>query len=375
MKIDRINVSFFDQKLKVPFVFGNNQPIESLCICQVSLNDGAGISDTTLAHVWAKETLDNMKRSLAATLGCFLNKPFIDPFEIYHSSENDVRRVIKQISGGMTEAAIQIVRAAYDNAIWDMFSKSLGKHPCQCLSPNFGDILLSEPNPEVGIVYTHGGDGKLLSEDGLLGLLERCHNEDRQVVKVKCSKNLEKTFREISTLLHNLPQIKLWFDFNGDCESMDEVEKLLGAILSSDYESIIAIEQPIIPANTFLPANRPIKNGNIEYYLDESLLSPTDVSLAKEAEYDGVVVKLGKGGFSTVIETVSRARALGLNYTVQDLTNWGKAAGASIGAAAWLDIPFIELNGIQFYEDPGLDITIRDGVVDTGPFTEGPGWD
>ncbi len=140
-------------------------------------------------------------------------------------------------------------------------------------------------------------------------------------------------------------------DSNEMCPDPDYVVEMLEAIRERApraYDALLYVEQPTerdLTAHRFdlreVARRKPV-------LADEGISSLQDISVARELGWSGIALKTCKG-FSAALLSVARAKAEGLLYSVQDLTNPGLALLHSVGFAARIDpLKGVEANARQF---------------------------
>ena len=170
--------------------------------------------------------------------------------------------------------------------------------------------------------------------------------------------------------------IYLSLDANEQCESpayMVELLRRLRAVNAPAHDAVCYLEQPTgrdMQHHRFdmreLSTLKPV-------FVDESLTTLEDMTLALELGWSGIVLKTCKCHSKDLL-LAARAEALGIPYVIQDLTNPGIALLHSIGLAARLK-PWsgVEANARQYYPDTSIPeaavhphiFRVRDGVATT----------
>jgi len=141
-------------------------------------------------------------------------------------------------------------------------------------------------------------------------------------------------------------------DTNEQCESPEYMIEFLQKLKEKDpraYDDLIYIEQPTerdLEAHAWemsrLAALKPV-------IIDESLTGPETVDRAVELGWSGIGLKACKCQ-SNALVLAAKAEALGIPYTVQDLTNPGISLIQSVGIAAHLrTLNGVEANSRQFF--------------------------
>ncbi len=150
----------------------------------------------------------------------------------------------------------------------------------------------------------------------------------------------------------DLPQPVLTADTNEQCETPEYIIEMLARIKERNpacFDRLLYVEQPTgrdLAAEGHdlrrLAAIKPV-------LVDESLTDLESFDLAMEQGWSGIAVKACKCQSSALV-LAARAHALGIPYSVQDLTNPSLALFQSVGMAARLStIRGVEANGRQFF--------------------------
>ena len=388
--IDEIGIKFQTHNL-FPFKIGDSKPMTELESIVVTIN-GTGWGQATMANVWARMDLDGMKNIAFAIKRLLLGISFSHPLALWHAVCDEL---FSWANERVTREGVQVVFSAFDAAIWDFYSREIGIHPCQALSPEllgdellefyggqgFEKVLLPEPREELELIYTHGADGELFpaadNSGGLTSFLER---ERRKTVKVKCTGDVGTDFRELCAVSHIIDRdCRIWLDYNGSAKAVSDVVKLINTIVEFAPKvsaAVMAIEQPMPPAKTFLSNDVfEISQKGFLVFLDESALGPESIAPAKALGYAGVVGKTGKG-FSAMLEMAREAAIQSFLFSMQDLTNIGCSFWQSMGAAAYIKNLFLGLvegNQSQFLMQPDPIVSVDKGYIKTGHLI-GPGW-
>ena len=268
-------------------------------------------------------------------------------------------------------------------------SEFKGRYPAHYIRPEY--------LPEVPIFHLVGGVDKLTRaevddsdpEDGLPNCLEDWVARDGVFcLKVKLRGtdlewDIDRTLavhRIGRTELAKLGEERLTLsaDTNEQCESPQYIVEYLSRVREASpqcFADILYIEQP---TERDLSAHQHDMRSIAELkpvIVDESLTGPESFDLALELGWSGVALKTCKGHSMDLI-LASKARHLGLPYTVQDLTNPSLALIHSVGLGARLyTMMGVEANSRQFFPESTLPgekrvhdgiFAIRNGVARTG---------
>jgi L-alanine-DL-glutamate epimerase-like enolase superfamily enzyme len=270
-----------------------------------------------------------------------------------------------------------------------------GKYPQQYLRPAY--------LPEIPIFHLVGGVDKLTRaevddsdpQDGVPNCLEDWVAQDGVFclkVKLRGSDldwDVDRTLAvhrigEVELAKLGEKRLHLSADTNEQCDSPDYIIEYLHRIREAKpqcFEDILYIEQP---TERDLSASRHDMRPLVELkpvIVDESLVSLETFVLAVELGWSGIALKSCKGQSMDLI-LASKAREMGIAYTVQDLTNPSLSLIHSVGLGARLyTMMGVEANSRQFFPGstrPGEKrvhdgiFTVRNGVARTGSL-QGPG--
>jgi len=263
-----------------------------------------------------------------------------------------------------------------------------GRYPEQYLRPSF--------LPEIPIFHLVGGVDKLTRaevtnadpQDGLPNSLDDWVARDGVFcLKVKLRGSDLEWDLERTLAVHRIgkeylidrgeERLYLSADTNEQCESPEYIVEYLNRILEAApqcFDDILYIEQP---TERDLTAHRHDVRPIAELkpvIIDESLVSLETFELAMELGWSGIALKSCKGQSASLL-LASKARHLGIPYTVQDLTNPSLALIHSVGLGARLyTMMGVEANSRQFFPSsttPGEKqvhdgiFTVRNGVAST----------
>jgi L-alanine-DL-glutamate epimerase-like enolase superfamily enzyme len=337
--------------------------------------------------VTLEDDLDRINREVCAERGLSPEQPFLGALVCASPVDAAVHDAFGNVNG------IDV----YQGYGADFMGHDLSAH----LGPDFKgkypeDYIRPSYLPEIPIFHLVGGVDKLTRdevddsdpEDGVPNCLEDWVAQDGVFcLKVKLRGNdldwdVERTLavhRIGRTELGKLGDDRLYLsaDTNEQCESPDYIIEYLHRIKEANpqcFDDILYIEQP---TERDLAASRhdmrPL--GAIKpVIVDESLVSLESFDLAVELGWSGIALKSCKGQSMDLI-LASKAREMGIAYTVQDLTNPSLALIHSVGLGARLHTMMgVEANSRQFFPDstrPGEKavhegiFTVRNGVART----------
>ena len=353
---------------------------------------------------------------------------FAHPIEIFMETEDDLRRLSREISAQCTPGeempflGALICASPVDHAVHDAFGRVNGidsyagcgpEHMSFDLSRYLGpayrgyypsQFLRQDFLPEAPVFHLVGGLDLLrrdemtddFPQDGVPNSLDDWIARDGvYCLKVKLNGrdlgwDLART-REVSRVYHDVrtehPGLParpyLTADTNEQCESPDYIVEYLHKLREQApqvYDEILYIEQP---TERDLTAHRwdmrPIAQLK-PVLIDESLTSVEDFALAMELGWSGIALKSCKC-LSADLLFVPLAERARIPYAVQDLTNPSLALLQSVGLAARTHtIMGVEANSRQFFPaanaveaevHPQI-YNVRDGVARTNTL-RGPG--
>ncbi len=354
------------------------------------------------------------------------HKGFAHPVDIFLALEGDLRTIAAEVSREMALAeplpflAALVCASPVDAAIHDAFGVVNGISTYEGYGPEFmahdlsaylgpdfrgrylSDFIRPQYAPEIPVFHLVGGLDKLREsevppdapQDGLPNSLDRWIERDElKCLKVKLRGNdldwdldrildVYRVAREVQTR-QGRDELYLSVDTNEQCESPAYMVELLRRLQEASpgaYDALLYVEQPTVRdlrAPRFdmreLAALKPV-------IVDESLTGLEDMDLALELGWSGVALKTCKC-HSMALLVAARAEALGIPYTVQDLTNPGLALIHSVGLAARLHpLMGVEANSRQYFPatsepeaavHPG--IFSREGGVARTETLHGPG--
>jgi len=276
---------------------------------------------------------------------------------------------------------------SHDLSVW-LGSDFADRYPEQYIRPSY--------LPEIPIFHLVGGVDKLTRDevddsdpqDGVPNCLEEWVAQDGVFcLKVKLRGTDLDWDVDRTLAVHRIGQTELGklgegrlhlsADTNEQCESPDYIIEYLHRIKDANpqcFADILYIEQPTerdLSASRHdmrpLAAIKPV-------IVDESLVGLESYDLAMELGWSGIALKSCKGQSMDVI-LASKAKQMGIVYTVQDLTNPSLALIHSVGLGARLyTMMGVEANSRQFFPGstrPGEKrvhdgiFTVRNGVAST----------
>ncbi len=350
-------------------------------------------------------------------------RSFAHPIDIFWAVEGDLRTINSRVCREMALPeempflGALVCASPVDAALHDAFgvvngiSSYDGYGPEFCahdlsayLGPDFGgryigDFVRPACSPTLPVFHLVGGLDKLRAaevgpdapRDGRPNSLDRWIAQDGLFcLKVKLRGDdlpwdLDRLLAVYGVAREVRPDGELYMsiDTNERCASPDYVIELLHRLRERSaeaFDALLYVEQPTgrdLRTYDFdmraLAAIKPV-------VVDESLTGLQDMDLALELGWSGVALKTCKC-HSMELLIAARAEALGIPYTIQDLTNPGLALLHSVGLAAHLDpLMGVEANSRQYFPDASAAeavvhpriFTVRNGVVHTDTL-RGPG--
>ncbi|UCC67065.1 MAG: hypothetical protein JSV79_07905 [Armatimonadota bacterium] len=293
--------------------------------------------------------------------------------------------------------------STYDGYGPQFMDHDLSRH----LGPDFAgkyaaDYIRKSYEPRVPVFHLVGGLDKLRKaelddtdpKDGLPNSLDEWIERDGLFcLKVKLrGRDLEwdiERLLEVAAVAREAQartgeeRLHLSADTNEQCESAEYIVEMLERVRERDaevFDKILYVEQP---TERDLAARR-LDMGPIAklkpVLVDESLTGLKDFELAMELGWSGVALKACKCQ-SPELVLAAKAEAMGVPYSIQDLTCPALALLQSAGMAARLrPIMGVEANSHQFFPaasepeaavHPGI-FRRRNGVLDTATL-KGPG--
>jgi L-alanine-DL-glutamate epimerase-like enolase superfamily enzyme len=409
IKVKEIEVRFEPQKARYPLKFGA-VVMEEATLCKVRATVetrtgqvGEGWGAMFLADFWSWPTpeiphetkQEVMKRTVEAYARLVEQFPHpAHPIDLFWELEDELKRISDQISAALGTPEPQpflgalVCASPVDAALHDAFGVANGissydgygpEHMgdlSRYLGPEFAgryvaDYLRPAYVPEIEVFHLVGGLDKLTRgeldasdpDDGLPNCLEDWIARDGVFcLKVKLRGNDLEWDVERMIAVHDvagpvlaklrIPDLFLTADTNEQCTSPDYVIEMLRRVQErrpSCFERILYIEQPtsrdLAGAGHDMRALAKLK----PVLVDESLTDLESFTLALEQGWSGIALKACKCQ-SAALVMAAKARALGVPYAVQDLTNPSLALLHSVGLAARLyTIKGVEANSRQFF--------------------------
>lgn len=401
---------FSEEKAREPLKFGAVVMAE-VTYCQVRVRvenrrgqtaDGWGaifladfwaFPSPNVAHIQRDQAMREVTRRFCRRV--MEHRDFAHPIDIFLTLEPELPAIAADVSRELALPeplpflAALVSASPVDAAIHDAFGMVNGIPTYEGYGPDFmaGDLsrylgpgfrnrYLSEflrprYEPEIPVFHLVGGLDKLREadvppdapRDGLPNSLDRWIELDQlKCLKVKLVGNdLEWDLQRILDVYQVAREVQarqgrdelyMSVDTNEQCESPDYMVELLHRLQEASpgaYEALLYVEQPTerdLRAHHFdmrqLAALKPV-------IVDESLTSLEDMDLALELGWSGVALKTCKCHTMALL-VAARAEALGIPYTVQDLTNPGLALIHSVGLAGRLrPLMGVEANSRQYF--------------------------
>lgn len=334
---------------------------------------------------------------------------FAHPIEMFYDLEDDLRRInidVCSVSGLAPQQPFLgalVCASPVDAAIHDAFGMVNGIDTYCGYGPDFmcdlsrwlgddfkgryvSDYIRDAYLPEIPIFHLVGGLDKLTEsevddadpQDGLPNSLESWIRRDGMFcLKVKLNGHdldwdVQRTIdvhdigrRELDKL--GIRDLHITADTNEQAEDPEYIIEMLQRIREKSpecYERILYIEQP---TERDLTENRHDMRKLAQLkpvIIDESLTDLESFDLALELGWTGIALKSCKCQSSDMI-MASRAKELGIAYSVQDLTNPSLALIHSVGLGArTYTIMGVEANSRQFFPASTLqeEQRVHDGI-------------
>lgn len=320
---------------------------------------------------------------------------FAHPVDIFFALEDDLRRINvevcrERLGDDGPEAHLQpflgalVCASPVDAALHDAFGNVNGMDTydgygrefmsdlSKYLGPEYAgkyaaDYIRPAYLPEIPVFHLVGGLDKLTRgevdasdpQDGRPNCLEEwIEYEGVYCLKVKLRGTDLDWDVERTLAVHDIGAAAvepvLTADTNEQCESPEYIIEYLERIRERSpqcYDRILYIEQPTERDLTASRHDMRKLASMKPVIVDESLTDLQSFDLAMELGWSGIALKSCKCQSSDII-FASRAREMGIAYSVQDLTNPSLALFHSVGLAARLyTIMGVEANSRQFFPD------------------------
>ncbi len=407
--IKRIEVSFKEEKFRVPLMFGTGV-IESITLMtakaivengkgkaaegygNILLSDIWGFPSDCLSHEERDRAMRQVGIEYAGLVENFSGRAH--PIDIYWETKDDIGKVAVSISQKLKLKeevpllAALVCSSPVDAALHDAFGKvnEISTYDCyghefmakdlSCyLGPRYKGRYIShylgkEYTPSLPIWHLVGGMDKLKEDevddsdpkDGLpVSLEEWIRRDGIFCLKIKLKGtdlrwDIERT-KKIAEVARNClertgnSEIYFSIDTNEQCENPDYVIEYLRCLEREDaaaFQSLLYVEQPTerdLDCHSFDMR----KLASIKPVLaDEGITGLNKFELAKELGWSGVALKTCKGHSSALLY-VARCEEEGMLYSVQDLTNPGLSLIHSVGLAGRTNpIKGVEYNSRQY---------------------------
>ena len=424
IRIKAIETDYRPCKARTPLKFGAVVVEEvSYCTVKATVENGKGevaegYGGIFLMDFWGWPDPNLPHEAKAATMAdvtekyCKLVRGYTGaghPIEIFYDLEEDLRQANLEAcaEAGLSPAqpylGALVCASPVDAALHDAFGVVNGIDTYCGYGPEFlcdlsrwlgsdfkdryvSDYIRDAYLPEIPIFHLVGGLDKLTEaevddsdpDDGLPNSLEAWIRRDGMYcLKVKLQGHdlewdVARTIdvhdigrRELDKL--GIKELHVTADTNEQAESPAYIIEMLQRVKERSpecYDRILYIEQP---TERDLTANRHDMRELAELkpvIIDESLTDLESFDLALELGWSGIALKSCKCQSSDMI-MASRARELGITYSVQDLTNPSLALIHSVGLGARLyTIMGVEANSRQFFPASTLpeEQRVHDGV-------------
>jgi L-alanine-DL-glutamate epimerase-like enolase superfamily enzyme len=409
IQVKEIELMYEPQRARFPLKFGA-VVMTHVTLCKVRAivenragKCGEGWGAMFLADFWAWPRADIehelkeavMKRTAEgyAELVSDYEEP-AHPVDIFWQLEGELRKLSDQVSrdAGTPEPqpflGALVAASPVDAALHDAFGVANGIDVYRGYGPEFmgdlsrylgpefknryvADYLRPEYRPEIEVFHLVGGLDKLTRaeldetdpDDGVPNCLEDYIARDGVFcLKVKLRGNDLDWDVDRCLAVHQvgkqglerlgITELHMTADTNEQCESPDYIMEMLARIKEKSpecFEQILYIEQPT--GRDLAAEGHDMRElASIKPVLvDESLTDLESFNLAMEQGWSGIALKACKCQSSAIV-MAAKARAMGIPYAVQDLTNPSLALFHSVGMAARMyTIMGVEANSRQFF--------------------------
>lgn len=380
-----------------------------------------------LSHPWAfptaevvPEAKDALMRQIIVALGRHLVSGSVSghPLDHFLAIEPDLTRIAEEVAVGegvnvpVPPMCALVCLSPIDAALHDAYGKLHGLNAFDALGPDhvgwdlsriLGDAFAGTYLPEyvrqgpvevLPVWHTVGGTDPLTPEEArdaaTAPLTEWIANDGVFAFKVKLKgKDLAWDIArlvDVYTLAARAgagDHIRLFGDLNEQGPSLDYIRSLVSGIRERSPEAFAALEALEQPDRREMGDEAMLLAEiatQVPIALDEGLVSLAAIDRAVELGWNAVCLKTCKTQ-SLMLLALAKANALGLDITVQDLTNPGIATLHSLALASRLPVTVpVETNQRQYYPKtsapeavvwPGA-FRVRDGHVSAAGLT-GPG--
>ncbi len=409
VRIKAVETDYRYEKARTPLKFGS-VVVEEVTYCTVKATVENGKGDVAdgyggifLMDFWGWPD-PNLPHEAKAAAMLQITEQYCDlvrsyagaahPVEIFYDLEDDLRQANLDVCANRDLSPAQpflgalVCASPVDAALHDAFGMVNGIDTYNGYGPDFmcdlsrwlgpdfkgkyvADYIRDAYLPQVPIFHLIGGLDKLTEaevddsdpQDGLPNSLEAWIRRDGMYcLKVKLRGNdldwdIARTIavhdigrRELDQL--GIKQLHLTADTNEQCETPDYIIEMLHQIRERSpecYDRILYVEQP---TERDLTAQRHDMRELAQLkpvIVDESLTDLESFDLAMELGWSGIALKSCKCQSSDMI-MAAKAKDLGIDYSVQDLTNPSLALIHSVGLGARLyTIMGVEANSRQFF--------------------------
>jgi L-alanine-DL-glutamate epimerase-like enolase superfamily enzyme len=408
IRVKEVDVFFDPQQARVPLKFGA-VVMDRVTLCKARVlvetadgKRGEGWGAMFLADFWSWPTpsiehdlKENVMKRVAEAYARLITSHTIHahPVDIFYDLEPELRAMNDRLSHDYTAQyqpflGALVCASPLDAALHDAFGVANGIDSysgygrdfmgdlSRYLGPDFegryiSDFLNPAFKPEIEVFHLVGGLDKLTPaevddsdpDDGLPNCLEEWILRDGVFcLKVKLrGTDLDwdvdrmLAVHDIAEplLAHlNLPAPVLTADTNEQCDSPDYIIEMLNRVKAKNpacFDRLLYVEQPTGRDLAALAHDMRPLAAIKPVLVDESLTDLESFDLAMEQGWSGVAIKACKCQ-SAALVLAARAHALGIPYSVQDLTNPSLALFQSVGLAARLStIRGVEANSRQFF--------------------------
>lgn len=434
IRILELQPYFSDEKAREPLKFGA-QVMDVVTLCHVrarvenrrgQVADGWGaifLSDfwafpsPHIAHAQRDQVMRRVMQALCQRFADF--QAYAHPLDIFWTLEPELAKINAaicaemQLPEEMPFLGALVCASPIDAALHDAFGNVNGISTYAGYGRDFvsydlsaylgdhfrgkylSDFVRAEFAPQVPIFHLVGGLDKLRGSevsanaphDGRPNSLDEWIERDGvYCLKVKLrgtdlAWDVQRTievYRIAREILSRQGQTPLYLsaDTNEQCESPAYIVEYLNRVREQGpqaYAALLYVEQPTERDLTVHRFDMRAIAKMKPVILDESLIGFKEMDWALELGWSGVALKTCKCHTMALL-TAARAEAMGIPYTIQDLTNPGLALLHSVGLGARLHpLMGVEANSRQYYPDTSLPeaavhptiVRVQNGVVQT----------
>lgn len=421
VRVVAVDTFFSTERPSAAFGFGA-AAIDTLTLAHVRVRlqdrkgqEAEGWGAIFLSHPWAYPDAarsaaekDRRMRDFSIAMG----ESVIDTGAFGHPLDHFLTLEAGLSQSGMPRLAALVAISPLDAAIHDAYGKLHGVSSYATLGPDFvgwdlshilgpaftgtyvSDYVRTEPSPTVEIAHTVGTADPLRTSErtsAYPSLAEWIAQDGVRAFKVKLKgkdlawdiDRLCQVHETATAIIDAGRAIELYADLNEQGASLAYLTALLDGLDETSPTTHAALRSLEQPSSRELDAHAidlHAISARVPVVLDEGLTSLEAIDRAAALGWNGIALKTCKTQ-SLMLLALAKATALGLDISVQDLTNPGIALLHSAGLAAHLPTPMpLESNQRQYF--PGTStpeatrypaiFRVRGGSIPTGTLN-GPG--